>query len=164
MVRNIGSFRLWTCVLGAVEIDLEVTSSQGLPQESVSIGTPFLMSVAIKNPENEQAPTIEGLKQFRIIGHQSEIHRAMHQHQLKFIYTVVAKEVGTYTIGPARSAGVSSETKTLKVVEAQPKKKIDFEKPSFALKASTKTAVIGEKIPFTLRFEWQDPQIEPVTR
>lgn len=156
------------------EVTLSVQSAHGLPLASVAVGKPFTLVVTLKNAGAlKSLPRVEGLSKFQVLGQSS---RMMHTQsggtsveESSVLYTIVASTPGTYTLGPARFSdipGVESMPVTVEVIEAPVGQKKNaqngYEDPKVTLQLETSEVYVGEKVPFVIRFSWQDPDLKPI--
>lgn len=144
-------------------LDLHVINNQGISLESVGLQQPFSVIVSTQDTELRSWPHVEGLHVFKTIGQRSDMNVVVSNDQKKqerrFLYSVVADTPGTYTIGPARFQGAETKPVTLTVIDAKQVRKSSYPQPVFECILEKKNAVVGEKIPFILRFSYQDPDL-----
>jgi hypothetical protein len=80
--------------------------------------------------------------------------------------TLIAKKSGNFVLGPARFneiPGSVSGSARIEVIDGfKEEHTTTFEEPTLSLELSKSEVYVGEKVPFTLRFLWQDPNIKPV--
>ncbi len=145
----------------AATFDLKVTNSSGIPLSSVTMGMPFTVSVIVKNGGTiEGWPTIEGIEKVQVIGRQTQSRSNGPETEVRFSYTVLAENPGQLTIGPAVShdGKNNASAQTITVLEAKQQKKADYKGPFYALTVKHKSVFIGERLSFSIRFLWQDPE------
>lgn len=147
-------------------VELNVENNQGFTLKSVALGMPFSVSVITKDENDIRAwPQVEGLHKFHVIGQNSAMNvtsdGSKQTHERRFIYTVVADTAGAFTLGPVTiSAKVYDKTsKDVTVLDAKMQKKERYPAPIYQLLLGKKRAIVGERIPFAVRFTYQDPDL-----
>lgn len=171
MVAKIGkvlclvfSFIPSALVYAATALELSIENGQGIKLTSIGLGTPFSVVVRVKDTEELHGwPTVEGLSNFQIVGQRSDINMVKNgsasTQERRFLYSAVADNPGDFTIGPARADARKSETATLTIIDKRTTHKEDYPQPTYELVLGKRSAVVGEKIPFVLRFTYQDPEL-----
>ncbi len=174
--KKIGRFAFALAVLPGgtlyasdTQISLSLLSTQGMRLSSIIVGKTFSLNVTVKNGTVRSAPRVEGLGKFHILGQSS---RTMHtqsgttvEEELTIQYTLVADAPGTFTLGPARFnefPGKEAAPVTIEVLESQSNKKNEMSEPTLTLKIDKTDVYVGEKVPFSLRFAWQEPELKPI--
>ena len=151
----------------AAQIELTLENNRGLSLNSVALGMPFSATVTVSGDEDIHAwPQIEGLQKFHMLRQHSAMNvvaqNGKHTQERRFVYTVIPDTAGTFTVGPVRINGKEQEetTKTITVLDAQLTSKERYPAPTFQLLLAKKSAVVGERVPFVLRFTYQDPEVQ----
>lgn len=145
--------------------ELHVTNSMGIPLKSISMQTPFIVTVTLRDADAARSwPTVEGLEHFKVVGQQSGENISMVQGQQtrerRFQYTVIADIPGEFTLGPAKMGSQDlAGAYSISVLDAIPQKKESYSVPRYQIVIPKKKWVAGEKIPLILRFVYQDPAI-----
>ena len=169
MVQKIGNallciFMPWLCTAA---LDLSIENTQGIPLLSVGLGASF--AIVVKSNDGDELrdwPTIEGLSKFRVVGQRSDMNMVMNgttnAQQKRFIYNVIADTPGTFTLGPAHADSAASGTRDIVVLDARQARKNTYPEPVYECILDKQSGVVGEKIPFTLRVTFQDPDLNLV--
>ncbi len=145
-------------------LELSIENGQGIRLTSVGLGATFSVVVRVKDDEELHAwPTVEGLSKFQVVGQRSDINMVKNgsasTQERRFLYSALADTAGDFTIGPARADARKSGTATLTVLDKRSTRKEDYPQPTYELILEKKHVVVGEKIPFVLRFTYQDPEL-----
>ncbi len=170
--------RLLICVLSLSaglfaadpEIALSVKSIQGVALSSIPVGKPFTLIVAVRNATSLEAlPQVEGFSKVHVRGHSTRMQQTysmgVSYEEVAIQYTLVVDSPGVYTFGPARFdqfPDAHSGTVTVVAVKRPELRKEEYAEPKLTMKISKQKVFIGEKVPFTLRFTWQDPEVKPI--
>lgn len=152
------------------EIAISVKSIQGVALSSVPVGKPFTLIVTVRNVTSlASLPQVDGLSKVHVRGHSTRMQQTysmgVSHEEVAIQYTIVVDSSGVYTFGPARFdqyPDAQSGTVTVVAVKRLELKKEEYSEPKLTMKVSKTRAFIGEKIPFTLRFVWQDPEVKPI--
>ncbi len=162
---------IWGAYAADDQVSITVQSVQGVPLTSVAVGKPFTLLVTAKNPGRIRSfPRVEGLTSFHVAGQNSQTMQSQSngtiEEEITAQYTLVAEKPGTYVLGPARFSelpGKQSGSVSIEVVESgKDQKKTEYEAPKLTLKLTKTEAFVGEKVPFALRFSWQEPDLKPI--
>ncbi len=145
-------------------LSLNVTNTLNIPLTSINVGVPFLVTVTAKDlPELNRWPTFDSLDKLHIVKQQMETKRIMDSpkphNERRFIYTVVADTSGTLTIGPAQAGNSSSNTQVVTIIEGKYPAKSNSLLPTYTLSIPHNRYVVGEKVPFTVKFAVQRQDI-----
>jgi len=171
MKRLIGSILVGSILCAEPSIELSILNNQNIPLTSVAMSTPFFVAVTIKNGDDIRGwPVVGGLHRLQTVGQRSESKRVVNNgvtsQERTFVYSVVAEAPGEITLGPATVPGidgVQSNTHSITVLDEKYTKKQRYEKPRFQFIVGRKKAVVGEKIPITLRFMYQNPNLSSIS-
>lgn len=154
----------WTWFLSG-SVTVEVTNTIGIPLSSIQVESPFFVALTVKNAASMQSwPVIESLDKVHIIGQRAEAKKtdgtSQQEEEKKIIYTVIADKPGSYTFGVRQTGTQKSSLHTITVVEGSYPP--TTQAPSYTLSIPLKPYVVGERIPFVLRFSTQRPDVKLV--
>ncbi len=170
MVKKIGKLLilLYSTFLGAESaVDLQILSTAGQPLKAVAVGVPFVIAVSLKNFTQEtNTPYVAGIEQLELL-HTSQQMNTMiingtTTSERKYLFQVRARESGTLTIGPAsitKPQALQSSVVSLPV-EAESTKTTLKGKAQYEFIIDKKEPFVGEKVPFTLRFSYAQPDLK----
>lgn len=145
------------------QLSLHVKSSEGITLKQAAVGQPFLIQITAKNMGTSLAdPEIEGLDNFAVQQRSQSIQIVNNRTSVTYEYTVIANQPGVYTIGPAMaqvhgkkevSEAIELQVKEVQAVDKKEARKQNRQVRAFArLTSSVDSAVVGQKITYTLRF------------
>jgi oxygen tolerance protein BatD len=151
-------------------VSMEARTADGLRCESAVMGQPFLLEVTIDNVYGSvQTPTIEGIDTFFAKRTGTYMSSVNGKSTTKYTYQIRIDEPGTYTLGPAylthQQQNFVSNTvkmiisKDVPVVTKQKNTKQSELKVFLRLMVDADHVVVGQKITGTLRFYYQDAQL-----
>ena len=146
----------------AADLELSALSLRGKALRSVKVGKPFILRVTKRGATSlQQKPEVEGLSQLIVQGFSTGSHTGQTMSgrvQEAFIsYTVTADTPGTLTLGPAKLGTQQSGTVTLEVQE--PEQEVTYQEPEVTFTPDKTDVYKGEKVTFTYRFAWYDPEV-----
>jgi hypothetical protein len=148
----------------ANQIDIHIFDENGNNSNHFSLNHPFFIELDIinKNINNPENITIPGIEQFKVIDKNiSEEHiidMFNKKRIIKILFKVLAQQEGTFNIGPVKIDQLESKAKNINI------KKVDIKNDecSFKLIVANQKWYIGQKIPFTIRFQTNNKNIEPL--
>lgn len=171
MVKKIGKLLLFIqvifCLYAESALELQVLSISGQPLKVAAVGVPFVIAVNLKNFTQEtDEPRVAGIEQLELL-HKSQQMNTMiingtTSSERKYLFQVRAREPGTLTLGPAsvtKPQALSSSPVSLPV-EAESVQTTFTGKARYELIINKKELFVGEKVPFTLRFSYAQPELK----
>lgn len=160
LIKRIGSFLLFFLSCAAQDLSLSVISPRGDSTSVVEVHTPFIIRVAKQGSEPfAEPPVIDGIDGFAQQGSSTLFSSvSINGHMVQEVHydvSVVASKTGSYVLGPAVADGLISNMLTVEIQESSS----EYPAPQVSLQLSADKAYPQQKVGFTIRFAWQNPEL-----
>lgn len=142
-----------------VSVQLSIKTGQGLPLHEAALNKPFIATVTINTNTSAgkvflESPSVFDVRNQGTTTSMNSINGVTSQ-QTSFQYVVRAKEVGTFTLGPATvtiNGDLYSSNAVQIKVEQEPVERVTRTEPWLELRMPEEQIVVGQTIALTLRF------------
>ena len=156
------------------DITLRITDLDGQPLKRAQVGRPFRIEATVKDINDiASTPRIKGLEAFTIGQTGTQIYSVNGNQTVRYFFDATARELGTYTVGPAEYPRPKMQSNVLEVVVDQievadtsmraaqgARKKRDAQETVYMhLSTDKDRATVGEKVACTLRFYSADEKV-----